>query len=81
MLAGIKFGGWVPNGHCKDIGGFKFGDSVRDCHSIYASKKFWQIFNLAVAQADCQTAKFLILTMIHQGLIYMLLDHQHVHIL
>ena len=25
ILAGIKFGGWAPNRHCKNIGGFKFG--------------------------------------------------------
>ena len=24
-LAGIKFGGWAPYRHCKNIGGFKFG--------------------------------------------------------
>ncbi len=25
ILAGIKFGGWVPNSHCKNFGGFYFG--------------------------------------------------------
>ena len=33
ILAGIKFGDWAPNCHCKNIGGFKFGSSVRDRHT------------------------------------------------
>ena len=33
ILAGIKFGGWAPNRHCKNIGSFKFGGSVRDSHT------------------------------------------------
>ena len=45
ILAGIKFGIWVPNCHRKGIGGFKFGSLVQDRHTynIYASKKFWRI--------------------------------------
>ena len=35
----IKFGGWIPNRYC-NIGGFKFGSLVWDCHIQYASKKF-----------------------------------------
>ena len=27
---GIKFGGWAPNYHCKNIREFKFGSLVRD---------------------------------------------------
>ena len=34
----IKFGGWAPNCHCKNIGGFKFASSVRDHH-----KHIWNI--------------------------------------
>ena len=26
ILAGVKFGSWAQNRHCKDIGGFKFGN-------------------------------------------------------
>ena len=45
ILAGIKFGGWVPNYHRKRVGGFKFGGSVRYgiAIRIYASKRFWWI--------------------------------------
>ena len=31
-MAGIKFRGWALNHHCKNIGGYKFGSSVRDRH-------------------------------------------------
>ena len=39
------------------IGGCKFGGSVQD--RIYASKKYWRIFNLAVVTImfTCQFAK------------------------
>ena len=30
---GTKFGGWVLNRHCKNIGRFKFGGLVRDRHT------------------------------------------------
>ena len=33
ILAGIKFGGLAPNRYCKNISRFKFGSSVRDCHT------------------------------------------------
>ena len=33
ILAGIKFGGWAQNRYFKNIGGFKFGGSVRDRHT------------------------------------------------
>ena len=56
MLAGIKFGSWVPNCHCKCIGGFKFGVLVWDRHT-YNRVRILADFNLAVAQADSQTAK------------------------
>ena len=32
-MVGIKFGGWAPDRHCKNIDGFKFGSSVRDRHT------------------------------------------------
>ena len=34
----IKFGSWIPNRHCKNIGEFKLGGSVRNYH-IYM--KYW----------------------------------------
>ena len=36
ILVGIKFGGWAPNHHCKNIGRVKFG---RDRH-IYNICKY-----------------------------------------
>ena len=47
ILAGIKFGGWALNRHCKNIGGFKFGSSVRDRHTYYMQARLpnCQIFN------------------------------------
>ena len=54
---GIKFGGWVPNCHCKHIGGFKFGGSVYVY--MYMRVRNLADFNLAVVQAVRQTAKFL----------------------
>ena len=50
MLAGIKFGGWAPNCHCKNIGGFKFGGLVWDRHMY----EILVYFNLAVAKVDRQ---------------------------
>ena len=60
MLIRIEFGGWAPNCHCKNIGGFRFGGLVRDCHvySIGKDEILLADFNLVVAQADCQTTKF-----------------------
>ena len=55
---GIKFDSWVPNCHLERTGGLKFGSSVQDRHMLYASKKFLVDFNLVVAQAVRQTAKF-----------------------
>ena len=45
---GIKFGDWGP----KNVGRFKFCSSVRDCnmYTLYASIKYWRIFNLAVGR-------------------------------
>ena len=56
----IKFGSWAPNHHCENVGGFKFGDSVQDCHTynIICKHKILAAFNLAVAKTDHQTAKF-----------------------
>ena len=58
ILAGIKFGGWPLNCHCKNIGGFKFGGSVRDRHMYICKYEILADFNLAVAKVDRQTAKF-----------------------
>ena len=44
-----EFGGWAPNGHCKNIGGFKFGGSVRDRHTYVCKYEILANFNLAVA--------------------------------
>ena len=49
ILAGIKFGGWALNRHCKGIGGFKFGSLVRDCHTYICKYEILVDFNLAVA--------------------------------
>ena len=54
----LKFGGWPPNCHCKNIGGFKFGGSVRHCHMYIGKFEILADFNLAVAKTDHQTAKF-----------------------
>ena len=51
---GIKFGGWAPNHHCKNIGRFEFGSSVRDRHTYICKYEILVDFNLAVAR---QTAK------------------------
>ena len=55
MLVGIKFGGWAPNRHCKNIGGFNFGGSVRDCHMYICKYELLVDFNFKV---DRQPAKF-----------------------
>ena len=39
----------VPKFHCKNIGRFKFGNSVRDHH---ARMKYWQIFILYACTRD-----------------------------
>ena len=51
ILAGIKYGGWALNFHCKSIGGFKFGSLVRDLHTYNIIWKYQILadFNLAVA--------------------------------
>ena len=51
---GIKFGVWALNRHCKNIGGFKFGGSVRDRHTYICKYEVLMDFNLAVAS---KTAK------------------------
>ena len=51
---GIKFGGWAPNRHSKNIGRFKFGGSVQDRHTYICKYEILADFNLAVAK---QTAK------------------------
>ena len=58
ILVGIKFGGWAPNCHCKNIGGFLFGGSVRDQHMYIYKYETLGDFNLAVVKIDCQTTKF-----------------------
>ena len=47
---GIKFGGWALNRDCKNIGRFKFGGSVRDCHTYICRYEILADFNLAVAR-------------------------------
>ena len=42
----------------KNIGGFKFGGSVRDRHMYICKYEILAHFNLAVAKVDRQTAKF-----------------------
>ena len=49
ILVGIKFGSWALNRHCKNIGGFKFGGSVRDCHMYICKYEVLADFNLVVA--------------------------------
>ena len=49
IMAGIKFGGWALNRQCKNIGGFKFGGSVRDRHTHICKYEILAEFNLAVA--------------------------------
>ena len=51
ILAGNKFGGWALNRHCRNIGGFKFGGSVRDLHT-------YNYMVLGGRKLDRQTAKF-----------------------
>ena len=58
ILAGIKLGGWALNHHCKNIGGFKFGGSVRDCHTYICKYEVLAGFNFGGRKLDCQTAKF-----------------------
>ena len=48
ILAGIKFGSWALNRHCKNIGGFKFGSSVRDHHTYTCRYETLAELNLAV---------------------------------
>ena len=55
---GIKFGGWALNRHCKNIGRFKFGGSVRDHHTYIYKYEILADFNLAGCKLDHQTAKF-----------------------
>ena len=45
---GIKFGDWTLNRHCKNIGGFKFGGSLRDHHMYICKYEILVDFNLAV---------------------------------
>ena len=52
ILAGIKFGCWASNCHCKSTDRFKFGGLVRD-HYMYMCD-----YDSAVAKVDHQTAKF-----------------------
>ena len=54
----LNFGGWARNCHCKNIGGFKFGGLVRDRYTYICEYEISADINLAVAQADRQTAKF-----------------------
>ena len=54
ILAGIKFGSWALNRHCKNIGGFKMAVWKRITIRIYASMKYWRIF---IWWLQSQTAK------------------------
>ena len=46
----IKFGGWVPNCHCKNISRFKFGGSLYGIAiCIYARKKFGRFTEMKVS--------------------------------
>ena len=54
----IKFGSWVPTGHLKRLGRFKFGSSVQDRHMYICELEILADFNLVVAQAVRQTVKF-----------------------
>ena len=58
VLPEILFGGWTLNHHCKNIGRFKFGGSVRDRHTYICKYETLVDFNLVVAKTDCQTIKF-----------------------
>ena len=44
--------------NCENIGGFKFGGSVRDRHTYICKYEILADFNLVVAKTDHQTAKF-----------------------
>ena len=44
--------------NCENIGRFKFGGSVRDCHTYICKYEILADFNLVVAKTDHQTAKF-----------------------
>ena len=59
ILVGIKFGGLAQNRYCKNIGGFKFGSSVRD-HHTYTSMRLGNFggFQFGGWNIDRQTAKF-----------------------
>ena len=57
-MAGIKLGGLLPNGHCKNIGGWRFG-TVQYCMvALIHTEEILVDFNLAVVKWDRQTAKF-----------------------
>ena len=59
ILVEIKFGGWTPNWHCKNIDEIKFGDLVRDCHRYYycniiiVRKKYWWILIWWLPRQTC----------------------------
>ena len=49
ILVGIKFGGWEI-AICKNIGGFKFGGSVRNHHTYICKYEILVDFNLVIAR-------------------------------
>lgn len=57
ILVWIKFGSWAQNRHCKNIGGYKFGSSVWNCHTLFYMRVVAD-FGLAVTKMDCLTTKF-----------------------
>ena len=50
ILVGIKFGSWALNRHYTNIGAFKFGSSVRDCHMYICKYEILVNFYLVVAR-------------------------------
>ena len=53
-MAGIKFGRWAANQHCKNIGRFKFGGFVRDHHTYICKYEILVGINLAIVKVDRQ---------------------------
>ena len=58
ILAGIKFDGWAPNQHFKNISGFKFGGSVRDRHMYICKYEILADFNLVIARQTTKLPNF-----------------------
>ena len=60
ILAGIKFGSWALNRHCKSIGGFKIWQFGKGSQYVCSWKYEIILVDsyLAVSNFDRQTAKF-----------------------